>query len=115
MLLIEGESSSSNHSSKGQIGRDDFGLVYRFYDSANGHDGRQGGGGEDLVGAHHFVFFVFYDVAMPHIGSCIVFEAGDDPRDISWRRLDGVFPSHRFIRELAVQVDRSGRNQLVSY
>jgi hypothetical protein len=62
--------------------------------------------GDDFVGAHHFVVFMFENVAMPdiaefvawvHLGSGGEIETGDYTRDVSGIGFDRVFPGGAFV------------------
>src|SRR5580704_6986797 len=52
---------------------------------------------ENLIRPHHFVVFMFQDVAMPHIPPRVALESHDDPRHCAGVGAHGVFPS-RFRR-----------------
>src|SRR5580692_2179494 len=54
-------------------------------------------GGDDVVGAHHFIVLVLEDVAMPDVTPGKTFEANDDSRDHPRIRSHRVFPSS-FVR-----------------
>ena len=51
-----------------------------------------------LVGAHHFVVFVFEDVAVPDVAAGVSVEGDDNAGDHGGVGADGVFPSHLFRR-----------------
>src|SRR6185312_10933706 len=55
------------------------------------------GSSHDLVRPHHFVGFMFEDVAVPDVSSGIRLEGNDDASGSSGRTLHHVFPAH-FVR-----------------